>query len=34
MPLSKLEVIGYIPHDEAEIVEIAGAKYLRYRAAM
>jgi hypothetical protein len=37
LPLSKLEAIGYVPHDEAEIVEIveiAGVKYLRYRAAM
>jgi len=34
MPLSKLSDIGYIPHDEAEIVEIEGVEYLRYRAAM
>ncbi|MCL2873856.1 MAG: RNA dependent RNA polymerase [Defluviitaleaceae bacterium] len=34
MPLSKLMDIGYIPHNEAEIVELAGKKYVRYRAAM
>jgi len=34
MPLSALESIGYVPHDEVEIVEIVGVKYVRYRAAM
>jgi len=34
MPLSKLTDIGYVPHDEVEIVEIEGAEYVRYRAAM
>jgi len=34
LPLSKLEAIGYVPHSEAEIAEIAGIKYVRYRAAM
>ena len=34
MPLSRLIAVGYVPHDEAEIVEIAGIEYVRYRAAM
>jgi len=34
MPLSALEAIGYVPHNEVEIVEIAGVKYIHYRAAM
>jgi|GEM_PF-1783959 len=34
LPLSKLEAVGYKPHDETEIVEIEGKKYVRYRAAM
>ena len=34
MPLSKLMDIGYVLHDEVEVVEIAGVAYVRYRAAM
>ncbi|MCL2047381.1 MAG: RNA dependent RNA polymerase [Defluviitaleaceae bacterium] len=34
LPLSKLEAVGYVPHNEAEIAEIEGVKYVRYRAAM
>jgi len=34
IPLSKLLAVGYVPHDEARIVEIAGVEYVRYRAAM
>ena len=34
MPLNKLEIVGYIPHAETEIIEIAGMKYIKYRAVM
>ena len=34
MPLEALEAVGYIPHDEAEIIEIQGNRYVRYCAAM
>jgi len=34
LPLSKLEAVGYIPHSYAEVADIAGVKYIRYRAAM
>ena len=34
IPLLNLEAVGYVPHAEAELVEIEGAKYVRYRAAM
>jgi len=34
LPLPKLEAIGYVPHDEVEIVEIEGVEHVRYRAAL
>jgi len=34
MPLAKLAAIGYVPHNDVEVVEIAGVEYVRYRAAM
>ena len=34
LPLSKLEAIGYRPHNEVEVLDINGVKYVRYRAAM
>jgi len=34
MPLSKLLDVGYIPHEETEIMEIAGMEHVCYRAAM
>jgi len=34
LPLSKLLIADYVPHDEAEIVEVAGVEHIRYRAAM
>lgn len=34
MPLNKLEAVGYLPHAEAEIIELDGMKYIQYRAAL
>ena len=34
VPLAKLVAVGYIAHDEAEMVSIEGIRYIRYRAAM
>jgi len=34
VPLNRLEEIGWRCHDEVEIVEIVGKKYVRYRAVM
>ncbi len=32
--LVKLEEVGYIPHEETEIIEIEGLKYVKYRTVM
>lgn len=34
VPLAKLEVVGYVPHDAVEVVTLEGVRYVHYRAAI